>query len=52
MREKKEIEFKTLLETSSKYNIILYSQTMTVGVDINLDLFKFGVHYFKNKTGS
>lgn len=52
MREKKQLEFDNMLEVSKHYNIVLYSQTITVGLDINSDLFKYAVHYFKNKSGS
>ena len=52
MGDKKADQFPRLLEVAEKYNIILYSQTISVGVDVPSDLFHYGVHYFKNKTGS
>lgn len=52
MGEKKADQFPRILEVSEKFNIILYSQTISVGLDVPSDLFHYGVHYFKNKTGS
>jgi hypothetical protein len=52
MKEKKALEFPNMIEVSKHYNIVLYSQTITVGLDIpNID-FKYAVHYFKNKVGN
>jgi len=41
-----------MTEVSKHYNIILYRQTITVGLDIPNPDFKYAVHYFKNKTGN
>jgi len=52
MKEKKADQFPRITEVAEKFNIVLYSQTISVGLDVPSDLFHYGVHYFKNKTGS
>ncbi len=52
MADKKDRDFSNMVEECNKYNIILYSQTITVGVNIPNEKFVYGVHYFKNGVGS
>lgn len=52
MGDKKMTDFANMTDESDKWNIVLYSQTITVGVNIPNPKFTHGVHYFKNGTGS